>query len=58
MGICLGFKKFFGHKSIEMAKEYVDIYAEDLQDNFSDYNILDRFSGTGKKIQMQSERPR
>jgi len=46
-------QKILGHKSMEMVREYVNMFGEDLKDNFERYNPINQFKNVKKDpIQM------
>ena len=53
-GDCLKLKKLLGHSSLEMTQVYVDLYATDLQENYSNLNPLDVLNGNVEKIKMRA----
>lgn len=46
-------QKILGHKSLEMVKEYVNMFGTDLKEDFEDFNPLNEFSKSGKYIKMR-----
>jgi len=48
-------QKILGHSSLDIVKEYVNMYGADLQNDFSNFNPLDNMSGNlyKQKISMQ-----
>lgn len=49
-------QKILGHSSIEMVKNYVNLYSDELKIGFNSYNPLDRMmkeSGKGEHIRMK-----
>ncbi|MFW5988021.1 MAG: hypothetical protein ACOCQA_01130 [bacterium] len=41
-------QKILEHSSMEMVRNYVDMYGEDLKDNFEEYNPINQFSNGNK----------
>ena len=35
-------QKMLGHRTLEMTRKYVNMFGDDLQENFKTYNPLDR----------------
>lgn len=47
-------QKLLGHSSLEMVREYVDIFSDELKINYSSFNPLDNLvHSQGEKIQMK-----
>lgn len=46
-------QKILGHKSLEMVKEYVNMFGTDLKENFEEFNPLNEFSKSGDYIKMR-----
>ena len=46
-------QQILGHSSIEIVKEYVNIYGRDLQQNFDEFNPLDNIDINREKINMK-----
>lgn len=42
-------QKILGHSSLEMVKQYVNMFSDDLKIGFSQFNPLEDFSNIGKK---------
>ncbi len=51
-GDLLRLQKILGHKNLDMVLEYVDMYGDDLQKNFDEYNPLSDFA-KGKHIVLK-----
>ena len=52
-------QKILGHSSMDVVREYVDMFGADLQRDFDSFNALEEFSGGGKKsapISMKKRR--
>ena len=45
-------QKLLGHKSLDMVKEYVSMFSEDLKEDFEQYNPLNEFNECKKTIKM------
>ncbi len=45
-------QKMLGHKSIDMVKEYVNMFGRDLKDNLEEYNPLNNFADNKEYISM------
>jgi len=45
-------QKILGHKSMEMVRNYVNMYGEDLKDDFEEYNPLNNFKNNKAYISM------
>ena len=45
-------QKILGHSTLEMTRRYVNMFGEDLKENFDSYNPLDRL----KKAQVRTQR--
>ena len=45
-------QKMLGHKSIDMVKEYVNMFGRDLKDNLEEYNSLNNFTDDKEYISM------
>lgn len=43
-------QKILGHSSLDVVKEYVDMFTSDLQRNFNDFNPLEQIKGVNKKF--------
>ena len=41
-------QKLLGHKSMEIVQEYVNMFNNDLQRDFNDFNPLEKFSKVSK----------
>jgi len=46
-------QKLLGHKSMEIVKEYVNMFNTDLQRDFDEFNPLEKFSKVNKSISMK-----
>lgn len=46
-------QKILGHSTLDMVREYVNLYGNDLQHNFNEYNPLEKFSNHNKHISMR-----
>jgi len=46
-------KKLLGHKSMAMVNEYVNMFDNDLQRDFNDFNPLEKFTNANKTISMK-----
>ena len=46
-------QKILGHSSLDMVKEYVNMFAEDLQKDFDRFNPLDQLAGKKQPISMK-----
>jgi integrase/recombinase XerD len=46
-------QKMLGHKSLEMVKEYVNMFGEDLKEDFEEFNPLNEFSKNKGYIKMR-----
>lgn len=44
-------QKLLGHSTLEMTRKYVNMFSEDLKDNFENYNPLDRLKRTQPRRQ-------
>ncbi|MCL2105467.1 MAG: tyrosine-type recombinase/integrase [Oscillospiraceae bacterium] len=42
-------QKILGHSSLEMVRKYVNMYNDDLQNNFDNFNPLDNYLGNGAR---------
>ncbi len=40
--------KYLGHNSLEMVKEYVNMFGEDLKENFEKFNPINQFMNDSK----------
>ena len=49
-------QKLLGHKSMEIVKEYVNMFNADLQKDFNEFNPLEKFSRINKNISMRKEK--
>jgi len=47
-------QKLLGHKSMEIVKEYVNMFNADLQKDFNEFNPLEKFSKINKTISMKN----
>ncbi len=45
-------QKILGHRSMEMVKEYVNMFSDDLKEGFEKYNPLNEFKSNKSKIKM------
>lgn len=45
-------QKILGHSSMDIVKEYISIFGEDLMKDFDKYNILESFAYQRKKIKL------
>lgn len=52
-GDMLRLKELLCHSSLEMVKEYVEMYAVDLKQNYNQFNALENFKGRGGYISMR-----
>lgn len=43
-------QKMLGHSSINMVKSYVDMFTDDLQQDFNIYNPLEKLQSNNKKF--------
>lgn len=48
-------QKILGHCDLEMTKEYVQMFGQDLQMDFERFNPLDRMKGKGQAIKMRRD---
>lgn len=46
-------KKLLGHKSMAMVNEYVNMFDNDLKQDFNAFNPLERFTRANKTISMK-----
>ena len=48
-------QKILGHSTLEMAKEYVNMFNDDLQHGFNEFNPLDNIvkNGKGETIKLR-----
>ncbi|MFW6026722.1 MAG: tyrosine-type recombinase/integrase [Candidatus Woesearchaeota archaeon] len=46
-------QKILGHKSLEMVKEYVNLFSDDLKDNFEEFNPINQFSISKNYIHLK-----
>jgi len=46
-------QKLLGHKSMEIVKEYVNMFDNDLQRDFNTFNPLEKFSNVNKTLSMK-----
>ena len=46
-------QKLLGHKSMEIVKEYVNMFDSDLQRDFDQFNPLEKFKNKNKSISMK-----
>jgi integrase/recombinase XerD len=46
-------QKLLGHKSLEIVKEYVNMFGDDLKDGFEEFNPLNQFSKSKNYIDMK-----
>lgn len=49
-------RSFYGHSSLEMVKEYVAMFTEDLKDNYNQFNALERHVEHKQYISMSINR--
>jgi hypothetical protein len=54
-GDIISLQSILGHSSIEMVKEYVNMFSDDLHNGFNSFNPLDNFmkDKKGEKINMR-----
>lgn len=52
-GDIFSLQSVLGHSTLEMTKEYVNLFATDIQKNFETYNALDQFMGNKQPITMK-----
>ena len=45
-------QKILGHKNMEMVREYVNMFSEDLKEDFEKFNPLNQFKSNKKSIEM------
>jgi integrase/recombinase XerD len=45
-------QKILGHKSLDMVREYVNMFSDDLKEGFEKYNPLNEFTSIKEKIKM------
>jgi integrase/recombinase XerD len=48
-------QKILGHSSMKVVREYVNMFNDDLKDNFDRFNPLEEFSDRKKYIQMKDD---
>ena len=46
-------QKLLGHKSMEIVKEYVNMFNSDLHRDFNEFNPLEKFTQINKTISMK-----
>ncbi|MCX8074893.1 MAG: site-specific integrase [Clostridia bacterium] len=46
-------QKILGHSSLDMVKEYVNMFSEDLHQNFNEFNPLEQFTTVKKYMPMK-----
>jgi len=47
-------QKILGHKSMDMVREYVNMFGEDLKENFEEFNPINQFkNGNNESIKMR-----
>lgn len=46
-------QKILGHSSMDVVREYVNMFSNDLKNNFDKYNPLEQFTNTGDYIRME-----
>lgn len=49
----LRLQKLLGHQSLDMTKEYVNLFGEDLKEGFNDYNPLEQFNKNKDRKRMK-----
>jgi len=49
-------QKLLGHRSMDIVKEYVNMFNSDLQRDFNEFNPLEKFSKVNKSISMKNEK--
>lgn len=54
-GNIFSLQKILGHSSLEMVKEYVNMFGEDIRQDYDKYNPLDVFMNT-KYISIRNNR--
>lgn len=52
-GDMLRLKELLCHSCLDMVKEYVEMYAVDLKQNYNQFNALENFKGHGEYISMR-----
>lgn len=45
-------QKILGHSSLDVVKEYVEMFTNDLQKDFDKFNALEQIQGKGEKIRL------
>lgn len=46
-------QKVLGHSSLNMVREYVNMFDKDLKQNFDEFNPLEKFTQNGKYISIE-----
>lgn len=54
-GDMLRLKELLCHSCLDMVKEYVEMYAVDLKQNYNQFNALENFKGRGEYISMHDK---
>lgn len=54
-GDMLRLKELLYHNCLDMVKEYVEMYAVDLKQNYNQFNALENFKGHGEYISMHDK---
>ena len=52
-GNALKLQKLLAHRTLAQTQRYVDLYGQDLQQGFDEYNPLDQLSPNKERIKMQ-----
>lgn len=55
-GDILRLQKILGHSSLDMVKEYVELYGNDLKQNFNNFNVLDKNAQNFEKTKISMKR--